>query len=198
MTAKELHTKVMRKVDKWYPGEIYKDLTLVGSGQVNEIYNNTGQDNLYYQWLHCAMEVIKPRQVVELGAAAGISTILMATALPKDSRIISVDCDPQAWRWMNKEYKNVTKVLGDDLDLSIYPKDVDLYQTDFWFIDSLHTEEQLREEVKLYCQFWKKGTIIAFDDIHLGGLDKVWNSIVADKLDITNPCHYSGWGIAII
>lgn len=198
MTAKELHSEVMRLVDDWSPGEIYEHLNLIGSGQINEIYNNSGKDNLYYQWLHCAMKVLKPKQVVELGAASGISTTMMATALPQDSVLISVDIDPTAWNWMNHEYPQVIKLRGDDLDLSIYPKDIDLSKTDFWFIDSLHTEEQLKKEVELYSKFWKKGTVLAFDDIHLGGLDNVWNSLDYDKLDISNPCHYSGWGIAIV
>ena len=200
MTAKEFDKLVMDEVSKTDFGFLLEHTNLVGIGQIKEIYNQSGRDNQYYQWLHCAMKVLRPRQVVELGAAAGISTIMMATGLPKDSKLISVDCDPTAWKWMNREYPQVVKILGDELDLSIY-KDIDLFQTrklpDFWFFDSLHTPEQLTKELELYRPFFKQGAVLAFDDIRLPGMYKVWEDLPYDKIEITDPCHYSGFGIAI-
>lgn len=199
MTPQELHDKVMRLVEKTDFSELDEHLSLVGHGQRQEIENTTGRPNQYYQWLHCAMKVLKPKQVMELGAAAGISTIMMTTALPEESKLISVDIDPTiAWKWMNRDYPQVVKVLGDDLDLSMYPNDVDFGKTDFWFIDSLHTPEQLQAEIDLYGHYWGKGTVLAFDDIHIDELDEVWDALPYNKLDITDPCHYSGWGIAVV
>ena len=170
-------------------------LTLVGSGQVMEIYELSGQANGYYRFLHSYMKSEKPKQVVELGAAAGISTIMMAVGSP-ETRVISVDCDPFAWKWMNREYPNVKKILGDDLDLSIYG-DLDLSKTDFWFFDSLHTKKQLQAELDLYKQFFKKGAVLTFDDIHINeGMSEVWEELPYEKLDISDRMHYTGWGIA--
>lgn len=194
---KTLYERVMYFVDI---DELNLDehMTLIGSGQVSEINEESGRANGYYKFLHKFCELIKPDQIVELGAAAGISTMLMATGSP-ESKIISVDCDPQAWNWMNREYPNVIKVHGDDLKLDIYPKDIDLSKTDFWFFDSLHTSAQLNAELELYKQFFKKGAILAFDDIHINeGMHEVWGNLPYEKLDVSERMHWSGWGLAII
>jgi len=199
-TANELDLIVTELVHRYDVTPILQHMGLVGSGQIAEIKNESDRgQNLYYQWLACLVKFIKPKQVVELGAAAGISTTMMAFELPKDSKLYSVDIDPSiAWKWMDREYPQVIKVLGDDLDLSIYPKDCDLSQTDIWFIDSLHTEEQLRKEVELYKPFWKKGTIVVLDDIRQPGLDTVWNELPYDKCETTIPNHFSGFGHFIV
>jgi len=174
---------------------LLEDMSLVGSGQIQEVKNESGKGNLYYQWLACAMQYLKPRQVVELGAASGISTICMAKYLPEDSKLYSVDIDPTiAWKWMSKDYPQVIKILGDDLDMNIW-KGVDLSKTDFWFIDSLHTKEQLSKEMELYPIYWKKGTIVAFDDVDLPGMKEVWTYL--PFLDRKNDpkLHYTGFGI---
>lgn len=197
MTASDLDRIIADEIPKTDFNFLNEHFTLVGQGQVDEVFDRTGRANRYYQWLHCYMKLVRPRQVVELGAAAGISTILMATGLPLESKLISVDCDPTAWKWMNRDYPQVVKVLGNDLDLSIYPKEVDLSKTDFWFFDSLHTPDQLTGEIELYRQFFKEDTVLAFDDIRLPGMYRVWEKIKNDKFENTIPNHYSGWGIAI-
>lgn len=201
MTANELDIAVTDLMRDFDPLPLLHKLRLVGQGQLQEVVNGESDRgcNRYYQWLACLMKLVKPKQVVELGAAAGISTILMATEMPKDSKLISVDIDPSlAWKWMPDEYPQVIKVLGDDLDLKIYPKDVDLSKTDIWFIDSLHTEQQLRAEFELYRPFWKKGAIVVLDDIKIPGLDKVWSEITEDKCETTIPNHYTGFGHFIV
>lgn len=199
MTANELDIKVMELVREYDVTPVLSHMELVGSGQIAEVKNESDRgQSLYYQWLACLIKLLKPKQVVELGSAAGISTIMMATELSKDSVLYSVDIDPEiAWKWMSRDYPQVVKILGDDLDLSIFPKDCDLSQTDIWFIDSLHTEEQLRVELKLYTPFFKKGAVLVFDDIRIPGLDKVWAELPYDKHENTNPCHFSGFGVAL-
>ncbi len=201
MTANELDIKVAELVREYDPIPVVQNLMkLVGQGQLNEVMDlNPQGGNRYYQWLACLIKLIKPKQVVELGPAAGISTIMMLSELPKDSKLISVDVDPElAWKWMDKEWPQETRILGDDLDLSIYPKDLDLSQTDIWFIDTLHTEEQLRKEIELYKQFWKPSTIVVFDDIALPSLRKVWEELPYDKCETTIPNHFSGFGHIVI
>ena len=201
MTANELDIQVTELMRDYDPNTLLSHLKLVGAGQMEEVMRGESDRgvNRYYQWLACLMKLIKPTQVVELGAAAGISTLIMATELPKDSKLISVDIDPLlAWKWMDREYPQVIKVLGDDLDLSIYPKDIDLHQTDIWFIDSLHTEEQLRKELELYRPFFKKGAIVVLDDIKIPGLDTIWSEITEDKCETTVPNHYTGFGHFIV
>lgn len=207
MTANELDIKVMDLVHKYDPSPVLKHMSLVGEGQIREVLNVNDKPNLYYQWLACLMQLLKPKQVVELGAATGISTIMMATSLPKDSLLYSVDNDPKiAWTWMSETYPQVVKILGDTRDMNIWLKDLyppvrgcNLEETDVFFFDSLHTEDQLEAELKLYTPFFKKGAVLVFDDVHINpGMEKVWNSLSYDKQDISTPCHWSGFGICVV
>lgn len=196
-TASDLDVKVCDEVARFDLNPIWDHFEYVSGGQQGEVKDITGKPNRYYQWLACLCKVTKPKQIIELGAAAGISTIMLALHAP-DAQIYSVDNDPQAWRWMKYPYNNVKKILHDDLDMSIWDG-VDLSQTDICFIDTLHEENQLRKEVELYLPKFKKGTIVVFDDIHLHeGMDRVWNDLPYDKCDTTNPNHYSGFGHIII
>lgn len=194
LSANELDKKVFELVRDYDVNTIADHLTAINPAHLeNEVKNGNGQ-NLYYQWLACLVRLIKPKQVVELGAASGISTIMMATELDKDAKLYSVDNDPTiAWKWMAKDYPQVEKILGDDLDMSIW-KDIDLSKTDLWFIDTLHVARQLKREVELYSPYWKKGAIVVFDDIRLNELWLIWDSFIYDKCENTNPCHYSGFG----
>lgn len=193
LTANEIDLKVFDMV-RGYEVPL-ADLSGVDIAHLeNEVKNGTGQ-NLYYQWLACLTRLLNPKQVVELGAASGISTIMMATELNKDSKLYTVDFDLTiAWKWMAKDYPQVIKILGNDLDMGIWSKDCDLSKTDLWFIDSLHTKEQLSKEVELYSPYWKKGSIVVFDDIRLPGMWDVWQTLNYDKVENTNPNHYSGFG----
>ena len=206
MTANELDKQVMELVHKYDVNPVLKHMSLVAEGQLREVQNTNDRENLYYIWLACLMRVVKPQQVIELGAAAGISTIMMATSMPKDALLFSVDNDPEiAWKWMSQDYPQVVKCLGDTRDMGIWrgtwgpTLEEGLKKTDVWFFDSLHTEEQLLSELEVYTPFFKKGAILVFDDIHINpGMNKVWDELPYDKQDVSTPLHWSGFGVAIV
>jgi cephalosporin hydroxylase len=214
LTANELDTKVCEYIKIFDIGELGNQLSLIASGQLDEIYDRGPNANRYYQWLACLMRVLKPKQVVELGAAAGISTIMMASQLPKESKLYSVDIDKSiAWKWMNRDYPQVEKVLGDDTDPDLWRKNwsgskfdgtfdmelgPDLSKTDIWFIDALHTKEHLQKELDLYTPFFKKGTVVVLDDIRMDGLWDIWRALPYDKCETTNPNHHTGFGHFIV
>lgn len=213
VSANELDIKVQEALTHFDIGSLMHHFDLVGEGQKLELLNkNERGQNLYYQWLACLMKVVEPKQVVELGPAAGISTIAMATQLDKDVKLYSVDIDESlAWKWMKYDYPQVVKILGDDLDLKVWnlPVEikensarargyVDLKKTDVWFIDTLHTKEQLTKEIELYSPFFKKGAVVVLDDIRMEGLWDVWQSLSYDKCETTFPNHYSGFGHFVI
>ncbi len=218
-TANSLDLEVQNYLKSFDIGELKDHFSLIPEGQLNEIYDKSDHQNRYYQWLACLMRVLKPKQVVELGAAAGISTIMMASQLPKESKVYSVDIDKSiAWKWMNREYPNVVKILGDDTDIDIwkelgewvddgdlpgYNEDnqfvpFDLEGTDVWFIDALHTKEHLQKELDLYTPFFKKGAVIVLDDIRMEGLWDLWQALPYDKCETTNPNHHTGFGHFIV
>jgi predicted O-methyltransferase YrrM len=193
-TANEIDKKVFELLKSYEVEKVMPHMEKVSiMHREHEVKNGRG-DNLYYQWLACLVKLLKPKQVVELGAASGISTIMIASELDSDAKFYSVDNDPViAWTWMSHDWPQLTKILESDLDMNIW-KDIDLSKTDLWFIDTLHTPDQLKKEIELYSPYWKKGTIVVFDDIRLPGMYEVWESLKYDKFENTNPCHYSGFG----
>ena len=198
LPASEINKRVFNLLESYDVDKIADQLVKLSPAHLhNEVKNGRG-DNLYYKWLACLIRLLKPAQVVELGAAAGISTIMIASELSKDSIFYSVDNDPTiAWKWITKDYPQLVKILGDDLDLSVWPKDAELQATDIWFVDTLHTKEQLTEEIKLYSPFWKKGAIIIFDDIKMPELRPIWEALPYDKCE-DDRLHYSGFGFVKI
>lgn len=194
ITANEIDLEVNKLLRTYDVEEVMPDMQKVSPAHRELEVRNRRGDNRYYQWLACLVKFLNPHQVVELGAASGISTIMMLSEMGKEAHLYSVDNDPAiAWKWMNREYPNLTKILADDLDMSIW-KGVDLSETDLWFIDTIHEAKQLKEEIKLYSPYWKKGAIVVFDDIRLNDMYPVWESLEHDKVENTNPNHYSGFG----
>lgn len=201
--ANELDKKVHEYLQYFDVNPLMFHMTKVPEGQWLEVKDETGQANLYYQYLACLIRAIKPKQVLELGASIGVSTIVMATQLSNDAKLYSVDDESdyregmRDWEAIDKEYPQLIKVKGNDLDLSIYPKDFDISKTDLVFIDTAHYGGQLKKELDLYLPLLKKGCVILIDDIRLNDMFVVWESIQDDKIEITNPCHYSGFGMVV-
>lgn len=193
LPTSKIDRNVRSILENYHVRDIADHLAGVSPAHVaNEVENGNGS-NLYYQYLACLVRFLKPRQVVELGAASGISTIMIATELSKDAKFYSVDNDPNiAWKWMTKDYPQLTKILGDDLDMDIW-KGVDLGKTDLFFFDTLHVKSQLEKEIELYSPYWKKGTIVLFDDIKMSELRGTWEALPYDKFE-DDKLHYSGFG----
>jgi cephalosporin hydroxylase len=128
---------------------------------------------------------------------------MMATQMDDDAKLYSVDDasdykeGPKDWSALDREYPNVIKVVGDDLDPAIYPKDFDVSKTELLFIDTLHYGGQLMKELTLYGPALQKGCVIVFDDIRANDMYPVWESILDDKIELTYPCHYSGFGMVV-
>ncbi len=157
----------------------------------------------YYQWTPHFIDLIKPSQVVELGGAMGVWDLMVLNGKYQDFKLYSITLPEHGleFSYIVDKYPNFYPSLGDDLSLLNWPKDLDLNETDLWFFDSLHEEQHLRKELDLYSPYFKKGSIILFDDIHSFGLDPVWDDIQSGKwgqmecVDKTNPLHYSGFSI---
>ncbi len=47
------------------------------------------------KFLHVLVQIVQPRRVLEIGLLGGYSTIWMASALPQDGRIVSLEFEPR-------------------------------------------------------------------------------------------------------
>ncbi len=203
LTPNELDKKVHNYLQQFDVGSLGSCLSKVPEGQRLEVENKTGSPNLYYQYLACLVRVLKPKQILELGASVGVSTIMMITQMEKDTKLYSVDdaSDYKTgmgdWEALDRDYPQLIKVIGNDLNLSIYPKDFDISKTELVFIDTAHYGGQLVKELNLYMPLVPKGCVVLIDDIRLNDMYAVWEAIQDDKIELTYPCHYSGFGMLI-
>lgn len=172
-------------------------LRAANEGAVEDVLNTNGCAN--YQFFPGLIEVLKPKQIIELGGAMGVGTIMMLQSRFQDFHLYSITLAEEGleFSYIVDKYPNLTTIIGDDLDLNNF-KGVDLGITDLWYIDSLHTEKQLRAEIELYKPFFKKGAVLCFDDIRMPELYPVWKDLPYEKIELTDPLHYTGWGMAVI
>src|SRR3990167_298087 len=193
MTDRELFYRVKPRWDKY---KLSKDIYLMPQRGIDDVSNKSEWG--YYQFLHSLIDTINPKQIIELGGAMGVACVMMCEAENKpDIYSITLEEHGLEFSYINKEYPNLHKIIGDDLDLKNW-EGVDLEKTDIWFIDSLHTEIQLRKELLIYKEFFKSGAILLLDDIYMPELFTVWKDLLYDKFDATAWLHFSGFGICII
>lgn len=117
--------------------------------------------------------------------------------------IVGDDLKPETWNWYRhpdkmKEYRNYEKVEVYKPEELFRKTKFDLIYIDTGIAES-HSGEQLKKELDFYRPYFKKGTIIMFDDIHLNdGMNEVWDGLDWDKVDLSDPLHWTGWGLCIV
>lgn len=195
MTLQDLVDQSKKKIETFSLRSYLPALRALNDGALADVQNTNGC--AYYQWTPCLLEVLKPKQIVELGGAMGVWSLMCLNGPYQDFDLHSITLAEHGleFSYITDTYKNFHPVVGDDLDLKNW-EGVDLSTTDLWFFDALHTREQLEAEVKLYTPFFHKGTILLFDDIRMDELWPIWQSLPYEKIEVTNPMHYSGFGIA--
>lgn len=160
-----------------------------------------GQDgSRYYQWLALAVEEHKPKVILELGTNRGASAIAMWSKKPSHSSLITVDiqnCEPFFPNEM-KDSSFFFRFIGDDLDPeATYGRQYfagEMDKVDFLFIDTDHHAEHFRKEWAIYRDWLVDGAIVAIDDINVNDMRKAWDELDYEKMDISQDCHYSGFG----
>ena len=201
MEMQDLINQSLEKLQLFDPESVVEDFAdnnpLPAEVGLRDVRNKTGSG--YYCWLPGLIELLQPKQIVELGGAMGVADIMILRTLSEDDHLYSVTLAENGLEfcYIKKNYPNFIPVVGDDLDLDNWPKDLDWDQVDLIFFDSEHSEDQLTKELDLYFPLLKKGTILLFDDIHLNpGMDNVWRSLKCEKYDLTSSLHWSGFGLA--
>lgn len=199
MKAKELFENVKPLWENYDLKRAEPYLKGLSEGSLRDVLDK--QNVGYYQFLPCLIDYLEPKQIIELGGAMGAAALMMLSSLPKDSRLHSITLEEHGleFSFVKEKYPNFVPIVGDDLILTNWPKELDLAQTDLWFFDSLHTYDQLHKEIELYKPFFKKGTVILVDDIHLSEeMFRAWLEFPGDKFDATTYLHWSGYGIIVI
>ena len=166
--------------------------------QVNEEYlgylRNT-EGNFYYQWLAHLVRIKKPNLVLELGNGLGLSTLMMLSELSEKARLVSCDLIKQL-DVIPPHIFNDTRLklyFGNDLNLNIFGDNLPV-GIDMLFIDSEHTFKHISAEWEIYKNLCNRGAIVILDDIRMHDMFTFWESLPYPKLELTEKCHFSGFG----
>jgi predicted O-methyltransferase YrrM len=163
----------------------------------------------HYRLLGALCSVLRPRRVVEIGTASGLSALALLARLPADSRVFSFDIfpwdykGPETWggetllRRDDFEGGRLTHVVGDLSNAATFAQHKDLLrETDLIFVDG--PKDGIFEGVlleRLSTIRFATPPILVFDDIRLWNMLRIWNGITQPKLDLTSFGHWSGTGL---
>jgi len=186
-----LETYTTEKVEPYFRSLI------TGDSRDVEYYRETHDAISYpkgiYRYLACAVKVLKPKTIVEIGADKGVSALAMASELPKGGKIYSLDMR-NGWEHVPPSVKNIIKLHGDSRDLSLYGN-LALDTVDLWFIDGEHSDKIVRSEIETYSPYWREGTVLLFDDIDL--YYGIWSDIKHDRYE-SREIHGQNFGVVVI
>jgi predicted O-methyltransferase YrrM len=157
----------------------------------------------HYKLLTALVALLRPKTVIEIGTAAGMSALAMKLALPEDGKIVTFDVFP--WQ----EYPRAV-LREDDFadgrleqrsdDLSVpagWQKNAELLRSaEFILVDAKHDGVQERNFLRGFDEVGlDRGPIVMFDDIRLWMMLSFWHEIERPKLDLTSFGHWSGTGL---
>jgi len=135
---------------------------------------------------------MKPGTIIETGTFEGHGTFAMAAAASENNNgaviyTIDYDGDPvqdekgtvSEHEWselsrirqenierISREFKNCQVIFIEGDSRLVLPQVVAGIETwDFWYQDSMHFAEGIREEWDIMCPYASKGAIVIFDDI---------------------------------
>jgi hypothetical protein len=167
----------------------------------------------HYKLLAGLVLARRPRLVIEVGTATGLSALCMKACLPAGGRLVTFDT--VAWRAFGSPngagWQACASYLGSDdfadgrlvqevADLSD-PASFTSYrplieQAELVFIDAAHDGVMERRLVaNLQTVSFSSKVVLVFDDIRLWSMLSVWREIARPKLDLTSFGHWSGTGI---
>ena len=183
----ELSTYSTKKVDKYFLKLFMGDAK--DKSYWKEIYRQYDfYPCYYYQYLACAVRVLKAKQVIEIGADRGASALMMAS---EGAKVYSIDIRNG---WEYGDHKNIVKIVGDSLQVG-YLVNADLKKTKLWLIDGLHTYDQVKKELEVLNKYFKTGDVIILDDTQQ--LGNIMDGIHMDKM-VSIDIHGNGVGVIAI
>ncbi len=200
MLEKQEVQELLQKIRGEIEGKRYQvPLNLLRLAQDDKLvmsYIVQGQGGFYYQFLPLFVRYFKPQNILELGNAYGISTVMMYSELPPQAKLTTVDIDKDQ-RYVPEEVFKDTRVRfvwGDALDLNIYQGDIP-HDIDFLFTDTVHFYQQVKDEYDVYEPLLKDGAFILIDDIYIKDKAKLFRELPFEKWDLTSWCHGNGFGL---
>jgi predicted O-methyltransferase YrrM len=163
----------------------------------------------HYRLLAALGAASRPKTVIEIGTASGLSALALLAGIPAGGRLVSFDIypwdysGPQAWggqtQLRREDFQDgrLTHVVGDLSDPATFARHTSLLAgADLFFIDG--PKDGTFERVllsRLATVPFVSPPIVVFDDIRLWNMLGIWREIPQPKLDLTSFGHWSGTGL---
>jgi predicted O-methyltransferase YrrM len=157
----------------------------------------------HYKLLAGLVHVLKPRLIIEIGTAEGMSALALKKNLPSQGRVITFDIIP----WMTYPNKCLHSTdfedgrleqriddLGDLITMERH-REV-LERAELIFIDAAKDgklEQRLVENLQVLD--FRQPPVVIFDDIRVWNMLAIWQQLRWPKMDLTSFGHWSGTGI---
>jgi predicted O-methyltransferase YrrM len=191
---KDFHKDIMRDMGTYTPPRhLFTELDETHRGYLE------GQANCrYYWWLALAVRSLGPERILELGTAVGASAIMIYSEKRVVTDFTTVDIMdhgkfiPDHMTSDGTFFRTIWDANAPEL-YHLIGKD----KVDFLFLDTDHTADQLMTQLRLCRSVLKPGALVALDDINMNDMRTAWDALPYVKLDITDDCHYSGFGVFI-
>jgi predicted O-methyltransferase YrrM len=142
----------------------FEELTFLFKSDVS----NRGICRMDFDEAACLYRAVKrqqPKRVVEIGRAGGGSTLILASAMPKDSHLVSIDLHPlenEITKYhLLKQDLHVELIVGNSRGYYWWPDS----EVNLLFIDGDHTYEGAKHDHEHYGQFVPKGGFIIHHDM---------------------------------
>jgi predicted O-methyltransferase YrrM len=154
----------------------------------------SGPDNPYdyYRFLYQFARKYKPALTLEIGTYRGVSAAAFATGNPA-GQVVTIDINPQSLLDVQAmPLSNVVALTCDSFtfDWKALKGDAPI---DLLYIDGDHTYDRALREYCRYRKFMRTGGIIIVDDILYPELQRMWNEIPDEKIEL-HRAHNTGMG----
>jgi len=131
---------------------------------------------LYQLALH-----FSPETIIELGTAAGISTMYMAAAYP-EKKVITIEGSPEIGAIAENNFKTLSfeniDLIIDTFDNAFPALNKKIINPALIFIDGNHTKEATLRYSNHFISIIDKQSVMVFDDIYWSkGMMEAWNEI---------------------
>jgi len=187
----------MSEIDAFVPSKPELFVNFFNDKYGAKYHQNVGSRwGVYYKWMGALVRKMKFKNILELGTGTGASSICIFSEMPDGAALTTIDRRVDSGNFLPKAmledprfnviHKSSTKVSKEEVRNGI----------DLLFIDSLHVYAHARPEFDLFIPLCSDGCLVVMDDIHSHDMDRLWNEIPYDKLDITKDCHgQAGFGV---
>lgn len=157
----------------------------------------------HYRLLAALVHVLRPKSVLEIGTAEGISALALLQQLPPEGQVITFDIVPwqqypcsclTARDFHSGRLRQIVADLGDPHQWAEC-SDI-LSNSDLIFIDAAKDGVLERKILENFStKPFETRPILLLDDIRMWSMLKTWRQMQLPKLDLTSFGHWCGTGL---